>query len=170
MNIVLIGMRGAGKTTVAKKVAEKLSRPFIEMDDLIVEKEQMKIPEIVEKHGWDYFRDLESEVASEVATKENVVISAGGGIVTRPENILALKKNGVIVFLQVSVDELLKRIGDDPNRPYLAGKKTVREDMEEVSEERKNLYLSSADEIVDTNNKSVDDVVIDALEKVKGKI
>src|SRR5687767_4298118 len=110
MNIVLIGMRGAGKTTVAKKIAEKLGKPFIEMDDLIVEKAQMKIPEIVETHGWDYFRDLESEVANQVATKENIVISAGGGVVTRPGNINALKKNGVIVFLQVSVDELLKRI------------------------------------------------------------
>lgn len=163
MNIILIGMRGSGKTTVAKQLAKKLNKEYKEMDELIVVKKSMSIPEIVEKHGWDYFRDLESEIVQELCQQDNIIISCGGGVVVRPKNITILKKNGKLFWLQVSVETLLKRIGDDANRPSLTGKASRKEDMEEVLQQRYELYKNAADVIIDTekmNAKEVADTII----------
>ncbi len=119
MNIVLIGMRGSGKTTVGKILARKLGRELVEMDELITQKAGLAIPEIVEKYGWSKFRDIEEEITSEVAGRDNIVNATGGGVVTREKNIAKLKKNGVLVWLKASVDTLVKRIGEDSERPLL---------------------------------------------------
>jgi shikimate kinase len=168
MNIVLIGMRGAGKTAVARRVARQLGREYVEMDELIAKKAGMRIPEIVKNLGWDYFRDRETEVAREVSQSTNAVISAGGGVIVRPENIMNLKKNGTIVFLKVNIDTLLMRTGNDPNRPYLTGAKTRKEDMEKVLEQRKDLYLQAADIIIDANNKPLGKIVEEVILATKG--
>lgn len=152
MNIVLIGMRGSGKTTVGKILAKKLQKPYIEMDDLIVKKAKMKIPKIVKEYGWGYFRDIESHVVREVSEKDNCIIATGGGVVLRLENVEALKKHGKLFWLQGSVKTLSKRIGDDENRPLLTGILSRRKDMEQTLKERKNLYEKAADGIVDTEN------------------
>jgi shikimate kinase len=87
MNIVLIGYRGTGKSVVGKLVAEALGMKCISIDARIVEKAGMSIPDIVEKYGWTVFRDMESEVARELANVDNIVIDSGGGVIERPENI-----------------------------------------------------------------------------------
>ena len=148
-------MRGSGKTIVAKLLAQKLHKEYLELDDILVGKVGMAIPEIVEKYGWDYFRDKESEIAQEVSLYQNKVISTGGGIVTRPQNIEALKKNGVLVLLKASVETLLARIGNDPNRPSLTNKKTRREEMYNILDERNQLYQKAADYTVDTEKLNV---------------
>ncbi len=168
-NIVLIGMRGSGKTTVAKLLAKKLHKDYLELDDILVAKTGMTIPEIVEKHGWDYFRDKESEIAQEVSSYRDKIISTGGGTVTRPQNIKALKKNGIIILLRASVKTLSDRIGDDPNRPSLTNKETKREEMEELLKQRKKLYEEAADEIIDTDKLKPEEVVSQILLKVKGE-
>ncbi|MDP6626085.1 MAG: shikimate kinase, partial [Nitrospinota bacterium] len=73
MNIVLIGYRGTGKSTIGRVLAGKLKYPLIHMDQLIVKKTNMSIPEIVEKHGWDYFRDLESDIAADLSKMDNCI-------------------------------------------------------------------------------------------------
>ncbi len=151
MNIVLIGMRGAGKTTVGKMLAGRLKKEFIEMDELVAKKAGMTIPQIVKKHGWEYFRDLESEITKEVAKKDNIIIATGGGVVMRSENVRALKQHGRLFWLTVSVDTLLKRIKNDENRPSLSGK-SRQEDMEETQKQRQKLYQEAADVIIDTEN------------------
>ncbi len=166
MNIVLIGMRGAGKTTVAKLLSEKLKNPYIETDELVEKKANMTIPQIVEKYGWEYFRDIESEVIREISKKDGVVISSGGGLFTKLENVKALKQKGKFFWLQVGIDSILKRIGDDPNRPSLTGKKSRREDMDNILQERKQLYKSAADEVIDTENRSADEVAKIIIEKL----
>ena len=153
MNIVLIGMRGSGKTAVGKLLARKLGKRFIEMDELIVQKMGMSIPEIVSKYGWNKFRNVEEEICREAAQLDNVVIATGGGVVTRQENIRELKKKGKLVWLDVSLDTLLERIGDDPNRPSLTGK-SQREDMETVLAERRPIYEQAADYIIDTEGRT----------------
>lgn len=157
MNIVLIGMRGSGKTTVGKILARKLGRELVEMDELITQRAGLAIPEIVEKYGWSKFRDIEEEIASEVAGRDNIVNAAGGGIVTREKNIAKLKKNGVLVWLKADVETLVKRVGEDTARPLLVGR-TWREDMEITLAERKPLYQKAADLAVDTENKTPEEV------------
>src|SRR3989344_836358 len=93
-NIVLIGMRGSGKTTIAKLLSQKLNRDYLELDELMVKRIGMNIPEIIEEYGWDFFRDQESEIAKKISSYEDKIISTGGGIVTRSKNIKAIRKNG----------------------------------------------------------------------------
>jgi shikimate dehydrogenase len=168
MNIVLIGMRGSGKTTVGRILAQKLGRELVEMDELIAQKAGLSIAEIVEKHGWERFRDIEEEITSEVTERDNIINASGGGVVTREKNIAKLKKNGILVWLEASVDTLLERLGEDNPRPLLVGK-TQREDMEITLKERKALYQKAADFMVDTEGKKPEEVaeaIIKSLKKL----
>jgi len=159
MNIVLIGMRGSGKTTVGKILAQKLGRELVEMDELIARKSELSIPEIVEKYGWEKFREIEEEITSEVARRDNIINASGGGVVTREENIQELKKSGVLVWLQANVNTLVSRTGEDTDRPPLGEGRTVREDMELTFKERKRLYQQAADLTINTENKTPEEVV-----------
>jgi shikimate dehydrogenase len=168
MNIVLIGMRGSGKTTVGEILARKLGREFVQMDKLITQRAGLSIPEMVEKYGWEKFRDIEEEITGEVARLNNMVNAAGGGVVTREKNIVKLKENGVLVWLTASVDTLAGRIGENSQRPLLVGR-TLQEDMEMTLNERKPLYQKAADLVVDTENKTpeeVADLITNLLTKV----
>ena len=158
MNIVLIGMRGSGKTAIGKLLAKRLGKQFIEMDELIVQRLGQSIPEIVNRYGWEKFRDTEEEITREVAGLDNVINATGGGVVTREENIRELKKKGKLFWLKASTDTLLRRIGNDPSRPSLTGK-SQREDMEVVMAERSPIYERAADFIVDTEGKMPEEVV-----------
>jgi shikimate kinase len=170
MNIVLIGLRGSGKTTVGKILAQRLGRELIEMDELITRKAGLTIPEIVAKYGWGKFREIEEEVTGKVARLDNVINACGGGVVTREQNIARLKQKGTLVWLQASVDTLLERIGEDSQRPPLAGGRTAREDMEITLKERETLYRQAADLVVDTENKTPEEVAeaIINLLKIRG--
>jgi shikimate dehydrogenase len=168
MNIVLIGMRGSGKTTVGKILAQKLGRELVEMDELIAKKAGLSVAEIVKKHGWEKFRDIEGEVAGEVAGRDNIINAAGGGVVTREKNMQELKKNGILVWLKAGVETLLGRIGEDSQRPLLVGR-TRREDVEITLSERKPLYQEAADLAIDTENKTPEEVaeaILKSLEKI----
>ena len=169
MNVVLIGLRGSGKTKVGKILAKQLGKRFIEMDKLIVKKAKMSIPKIVEKFGWDKFRDLEEQVATEVSKLKNVVNATGGGVILRKRNISNLKKNSIVIWLQARIDTLLKRIGDDPNRPSLTGNKNRRTDMQITFKERKSLYQKAADFIIDTENKGISQVAEEIIKLLKRK-
>lgn len=151
MNIVLIGMRGSGKTTVGKLLAKLLRRRFIEMDAMIVEKARTSIPEIVEKHGWEHFRDLESEVAKDMAMLNNAVIATGGGVVVLPQNIEKLKTNGILIYLKAGVDTLVFRMGEDPNRPPLTNKESLKDEVSEVLQNRRSLYEKAANKTIETD-------------------
>jgi shikimate kinase len=158
MNIVLIGLRGSGKTTVGKILAQKMGREFIEMDELIARKAGLTIPEIVKKYGWGKFRDIEEEITGQLAKLDNIINASGGGVVTNGKNIVKLKKNGVLVWLQASVDTLVNRTGEDKGRPPLVEGRSRREDMEITFKERKPFYQQAADLTVNTENKTPEEV------------
>jgi shikimate dehydrogenase len=168
MNIVLIGMRGSGKTTVGEILARKLGRDFVQMDELIAQRAGLSIPEMVKKYGWEKFRDIEEEITGEVAGQDSIVNAAGGGVVTREKNVTKLKENGVLVWLTASADTLVRRIGENSQRPLLVGR-TLQEDIEMTLNERKPLYQKAADLVVDTENKTPEeaaDLVINLLTKI----
>lgn len=150
-NIVLIGMRGSGKTTIAKQLSKKLGIKRLDLDEIMTDKLSMSTPEIVKKYGWGHFRDRESAIAEEIAGMRNVLISTGGGIVLRPDNITALRKNGIIILLNASVDVMVRRLRDSSGRPPLTDKKTPKAEIEQVLRERQRLYEQAADIIIDTD-------------------
>lgn len=155
-NIVLLGMRGSGKSTIAKLLSENLNREMFELDSLIVQKAGMSIPEIVEKNGWDFFRDQEVAVVEDVSERTGAIISTGGGVVLREENVERLKRNGVLVYLTASPVVLAKRIGDDPNRPQLTAMNSLEEELEEVARQREELYKKAADSIINAEGSPQD--------------
>ena len=158
MNIVLIGYRGTGKSVVGRLLARKLNRETISMDAEIVKKAGMPIPEFVEQNGWPKFRGLETEVAQELAECDNIIVDCGGGVIERPENIPALRTNGVIFWLQASVDVVVSRIADGTERPALTEGKTFTEEVEEVLDRRTPLYSEAAQHIINTDDMTPDQV------------
>ena len=158
MNIVLIGYRGTGKSVVGELVAAKLNRQVISMDAEIVKKAAMSIPEFVEQNGWARFRDLETEVARELAERDNIIVDCGGGVIERPGNIPALSKSGKIFWLQASVDVIIDRIADGTERPALVEGKTFTEEVAEVLARRTPMYAASCQHEIDTDTKTPEQV------------
>lgn len=150
MNIVLIGYRGTGKSVVGKLVAKAIGMDYVSMDARIVEKAGMSIPAIVEKDGWTTFRDMESEVARELAACDNIVIDCGGGVIERPENIDVLGQKSVIIWLKASVGKIVSRIQGDTERPSLTGAKSFTDEVAEVLERRTPKYEAAAQYDIDT--------------------
>ena len=151
MNIVLIGYRGTGKSVVGELLSARLRMQCIGMDAEIVKRAGMSIPEIVEKHGWQKFRDIESEEARELSGFDNIVIDTGGGVIEMPENIEALKTNSRIFWLKASVDRIVSRIQGGTERPALTAGKTFTEEVTEVLERRIPKYKSAAQYEIDTD-------------------
>lgn len=151
LNIVLVGMMGAGKSYVGAKLAKLLVHfKYVDTDELIERKARLSIPEIFEKHGEEYFRKLEAEVIKQVSSRKNQIISVGGGAFTKPDNIRALKKNGLTFYLKASTGTLYERIKNETHRPLLNGDFT-QETVEALLNKRQKYYMQ-ADFIIDTNN------------------
>lgn len=151
MNIVLIGYRGTGKSEVGTLLATRLGMQYFGMDAAIATRAGMSIPEIVEKHGWPYFRDLESAEVRELAGRDGMVVDTGGGVIERPENREALLQSGVIFWLQASVATIVARIQGGTERPALVSGKTFTEEVAEVLCRRIPLYREAASYEIDTD-------------------
>jgi shikimate kinase len=167
MNIVLIGYRGTGKSVVGKLVAEALRMQCISMDGRIVERAGMSIPDIVENQGWSAFRDMESEIARELAKADNIIIDSGGGVIERPENIDALGVNSRIVWLKASVGVIVSRIQGDTERPSLTGGKSFTEEVAEVLARRTPKYKNAAHYEIDTDHLTPEQVADRIIEICK---
>lgn len=158
-NISLIGFMGSGKTTVGRLLADRLKLNFIDIDKVIEERVGMKIWEIFDKYGEEYFRILESQVIKEVLSKAyNAVIACGGGAVIREDNVNILRKNSIVVYLRISVDEAYKRLEDCSDRPLLK----VDDKLGAISKllrVRESLYLRAADKVVDVDGRTPEEIV-----------
>jgi len=154
MNLVLIGYRGTGKSTVAELLATRLGWRAMSTDAQIVEKTQMKIPDIVAENGWEHFRSLETEVCLVLKDRDRLVIDTGGGLILRPENVEALKPNSLIFWLTATVSTITRRIADDTQRPALTAGKTFVEEIQEVLTERTPKYQAAADHTIATDDLS----------------
>lgn len=166
-NVVFTGMRGSGKTRIGQEVAKILKREFIDLDDYIIEKAGKSIPEIVKEEGWPGFRKREKEACCALMEQENLVVSTGGGTILFKENVVCLKKNGLIVFLTVEIEELKLRLKHSKNRPPLKKNgKSFLDEMDDVWQERKKIYLETADMVFDAS-KSTGNKRKDVSEKAK---
>ncbi|GAM08252.1 shikimate kinase [Geobacter sp. OR-1] len=166
MNIVLIGYRGTGKSEVGNLLAGKLDMTCISMDKSIVEKAGKPVTEIVSERGWPGFRDMESEVARDLASRDNIIIDTGGGVIERSENVEILKVNARIIWLKATVETIVSRIRHCTERPSLTGAKSFTEEVKEVLERRTPLYENSADFAIETDDFNPDQIaekIIDQL-------
>ncbi len=147
-NIVLIGMSGAGKSTVGKALSYKLKMAFLDMDDFIEKRQNMTISEIFEKYGEEYFRNLETEVAKYLSENyKNTIISTGGGVVLNPLNMKYLKNDGIVIYINRSVEKILSTL-NPKKRPLLKSNPEKLYDMYKI---RHPLYLKYADICIPNN-------------------
>lgn len=155
MNIVLCGMMGCGKTSVAAELA-KLGYTCVDTDALIVGR-YGNINDIFAAHGEAHFRDIEAQITAEVAKKyENAVISLGGGCVLRDENVKNLKASGKIFYLRATAETIVKRLQGDTTRPLLKG--GLEEKVNSILSARAKIYEGVADFIIDTDDKSCEQI------------
>ncbi len=172
MNIVLIGYRGTGKTVIARELGRRLSMQVVGMDEEIVKRAGKSIPEIVEQHGWEHFRDMESQVAADLEDGDGLIIDTGGGVIGRPQNVRSLKKNGIVFWLVADEETIVSRIEHDDQRPSLSGSKSFLEEISEILAERAPKYRAAADHIIDTAANSVDkavEAIIKIFSEAKGR-
>ncbi len=153
-NIFLVGMMGAGKTSVGRVLARRLHHEFIDSDHEIEARTGVRIPTIFEIEGEAGFRSREQEVIAELVTYPNIVLATGGGAVLKPENRAALRKHGVVIYLSATVNDLLERTLHDKNRPLLRTD-NPRARLEALLKERDPLYKDVADLVIDTANHNV---------------
>jgi shikimate kinase len=158
MNIVLIGYRGTGKSTIARIMSQKLNKKLYVLDALITYSAGMSIQKIVAKGGWARFREMETFQIKHVANKaENAIIDCGGGVVLNPDNISCLKENGKVILLSAPIEIILKRIRPDSNRPTLKAGLSFEDEQKQVLEEREPLYQKAADLVFETSSGSAEE-------------
>jgi shikimate kinase len=154
MNIVLIGYRGTGKSSVGQLLSARLGWELVSTDAEVVRRAGLTIPEIVKQFGWEHFRNLESEVCRDLGGKDRLIIDTGGGAILRQENVDRLKAHGRLVWLTAEVGTITQRIAGDTQRPSLSGTKSFTEEVEEVLRERLPKYRAAADHTVPTDGRS----------------
>ena len=163
--IALIGMSGAGKTTVGKLLAEKMNYEFVDLDDQIEKIENKSISQIFADEGEEFFRQLETNMLNELINNDKLVISTGGGIIKNEKNREFLKNNFFNIFLNVSIDEALERLQQNENRPLLLG--NIKDKWQKLYDERLLLYYQTADYIVNADKNNVDFIYEDIKEIIK---
>jgi shikimate kinase len=163
MNLVLIGYRGTGKSTVARSLAKTLGMEVVSLDQEIVRHAGRTIPDIVAQNGWPEFRDIEAEITKRCSERDKVIIDAGGGVVLRAENVQNLRRNGMLFWLRASVPVIVARIEGGTDRPALTVGKSFTEEVKEVLRERAPLYEAAAHHRIDTDALSPDQVVAEII-------
>ena len=164
-NIVLIGFMGSGKSTVSDYLSTMFDMRLVEMDQEISEREEMSIPDIFATYGEEYFRNLETSLLKELQTGRNCIISCGGGVALREENVREMKKNGRVVLLTASPETIYERVKDSNDRPLLNGNNNV-EYIAELMEKRREKYEDAADVVIRTDGKTVLQISEELLTKL----
>jgi shikimate kinase len=157
-NIFLVGMPGAGKTTVGRQLARRLQRTFIDADHEIEARTGVRIPLIFDIEGELGFRDREAKVIAEFATRKDLVVATGGGAVLRPENRAAMRQGGTVIYLNATPELLYERTKLDPNRPLLQVEDPRRK-LDELFAQRDPLYRDVADIVVNSLGGSIGQLV-----------
>ncbi len=158
MNIVLIGYRGTGKSTVGRRIARTLNKSFYDTDEMIQKRDGRVIKEIVEEDGWEFFRKEEKKVIGKLSSVRGSVIATGGGAVMDKKNLNILRRRGFFVWLTADVETIIKRIQKNnisyEQRPSLSQDDLYKETIN-ILEERTPIYKKLADFTVDTSGKNI---------------
>lgn len=164
-NIFLIGFMGCGKSTMARLLSAHLGKELVEMDETIEKKQQQSITEIFAQKGESYFRDLESQLIVQITESGDKVVSCGGGVILRSENVENMKKNGVIVYLTATPETIYQRVHRSTHRPLLNGNMNV-EYIRDLMQKRIDKYEVAADVIISVDGKEKESLLQEILEKI----
>ncbi len=157
-NIILVGLMGAGKTTIGRILARKLGMRFVDSDHEIEARTGASIPWIFEIEGEQSFRRREAEVIRDLSAQQGLVLATGGGAVLSAENRACLKASGSVIYLRANVASILVRTSHDKNRPLLQTA-DPRKKLEELTAQREPLYREIADLVIDTGRPNVQSMV-----------
>ncbi|HSQ33460.1 MAG TPA: shikimate kinase [Peptostreptococcaceae bacterium] len=167
-NIVIIGFMAAGKTTIGRELSKKLDFAFIDTDIEIEKNEKMKISDMFEKKGEDYFRNLETKILKDSINKKNIILSTGGGIIVRKVNIPILKNIGTIVWLNGNRKTIIEHLKcSDIDRPLLRDPNNIEEKIDELLSKRYDIYKQSCDLEININDKNIQEVTSEILFKLR---
>jgi len=153
-SIFLVGLMGAGKTTIGRALAKKLNKRFVDSDHEIESRTGASIPVIFEIEGEDSFRQREAEIIRELSAQQDIVLATGGGAILRAETRACLKQRGTVIYLRAGINQILQRTGRDKNRPLLQTADPRRK-LEELSRQRDPYYREVADFIIETGRPNV---------------
>ncbi len=165
LRVYLVGPMGAGKTSVGRSLALVLGKPFIDLDERIVMKSGMSIPEIFKREGEAGFRRRETAILKDSLNFE-AVVATGGGVVVTPENLGILKNGGTVVYLRADVDAQYQRTMHDQNRPMIATEDR-RGRLAEIFAYRDPLYRQIGDIIIDSGRLGVRACVAEIRKRLK---
>lgn len=157
-NVFLVGMMGAGKTTVGKLLAQQLGKIFIDSDEEIQQRTGVTIQHIFDVEGEAGFRQRETNTILELVARNDIVLATGGGAVLSEQNRAALRSNGVVVYLRSSLQDLWRRTRHDRSRPLLRTP-DPRATLKTLYEQRDPLYAQVADMVIPTGKQSVQSLV-----------
>jgi len=165
-NVFLVGLMGAGKTTIGRILARKLGLRFVDSDHEIEARTGASIPWIFEIEGEPSFRRREAEVIRELTGQQDLVLATGGGAVLDPDSRAHLKARGVVIYLRTTVNSILQRTAHDKNRPLLQTA-DPRKKLEELMAVRDPLYMEIADIVIDTGRPNVQSMVLTILNQLE---
>lgn len=164
-NIYLIGFMGCGKSSVASYLHGKYGMTVLEMDEEIEAEEKMCIAEIFSRKGETYFREKETELLKKIGQKKNLVVSCGGGVPMRAENVKLIKQNGKLFLLTAEPETILSRVKNNHSRPLLEGKKNLNA-IRQMMEDRKPAYEAAADFQIRTDDRELGSICREILGKL----
>ena len=167
MNIFIVGPMGSGKSTVGKIISDELFLNFFDTDEEIENRTGASIDWIFDLEGEEGFRKRESGVLEEMVQKNSVVLSTGGGIILSENNRELLSSRGTVFYLATPISVQLERTAKDKDRPLLKNG-DPGQILQKLHEKRKNLYESVSDHIVETEDKSSQEVASEIINLVKG--
>ncbi|OPJ55621.1 shikimate kinase [Alkalithermobacter paradoxus] len=162
-NIVFIGFMAVGKSTIGKEVSKVLNMKFIDTDKEIEKKENMNIDNIFKQKGEKYFRDLETKIIENMLCEKNIVLSTGGGIIEKDYNSKLLRQIGTVIWLDANKDTIMNNLSKSKEERPLLKECNIEERINSIMSRRLQKYKNASHIIIDTNNKSVDEVVCDIL-------
>jgi len=163
-NIVLIGFMGSGKSMIADALSIRLKRECVSTDRLIEARDSRSISDIFKEKGEAHFRILEHEVIKQVAQRREIIIDCGGGVVINNENLKLLKTNGIVFYLQASLEVVFERIRREDHRPLLKGPDPLGT-LRTLYQQRLPLY-DQADHIIDANDASIEGPIAEILKRI----
>jgi len=165
-NISLIGFMGSGKTSTGKILADRLNFLFIDLDNIIELELGIPISDIFERHGEEYFRNIETRVLKKIYVNVNCVFACGGGVITRHENMKIIKNNSTVIFLHVSPGKAFERLKSAQNRPLLNTPNKLNT-ITELIVKRDFPYRNDSDFTVETDFKSPEETADEILLRLK---
>lgn len=168
-NIILVGLMGAGKSTIGRNLAKSLKKDFYDSDRVIEERTGVDISTIFEIEGEQGFRDREEQVIAELCEKNNIVLATGGGCILREANRKNMRKSSHVVYLRTSAALLYSRIRYDKSRPLMQTKSPI-DTLKKLLDDREPYYLEVADTIIMTGKQKVNVIVKRVEESLKEKL